>query len=171
MDVMTIRSGYSRQVKSAMVFLKRPPFHRIVIAAVIAVVVPTGLLFGLIQYGRALVPRNNSDHYQRIELGMTRTEVKAIVGRDPDYSCRFRDATVDYFFPRVNFRTMNPGELPGMISIKDEIPDIYAAIQVLRDREGTVRAIAWTGESNYIKTLKGEVVGSNVRVLADDYFE
>ncbi len=53
----------------------------------------------------------------------------------------------------------------------EDIPDIYAAIQIMTNDSGKVVAYTWNGETYTICTPHGEFKGANVKELDETYFE
>jgi hypothetical protein len=123
-----------------------------------------------------IVSEKRGSSYNCIRAGMLETDAIHILGSDADYVCQVGDLRVVYFFShrflsgeRV-FRE-HPERFPTSVSAKEQIPDVYDAIQLLVGPERRIRAITWNGETLHIRTVSGEVPGSNVSELPEEFFQ
>lgn len=123
-----------------------------------------------------IASQKRASSYSDIRPGMLETDAIRILGGVPDYVCQAGDLKVVYFFShrflsgkRV-FRD-HPERFPKAVTEKKQIPDVYDAIQLLVGPEGRIRAVTWNGETLHIRTASGELPGSNVSELPEEFFQ
>jgi hypothetical protein len=109
--------------------------------------------------------------YEVVSVGMTEEDLMRAADRCPDYRVNYKASHILYYYDK---RKRTGRALPfgtATVSTKQEIPDIYGAIQIVLDDDGHVKAVTWNGESYSIHTATGEVKGANVKLLDESAFD
>ncbi len=115
--------------------------------------------------------------YRELRIGMEIAEAEKIFGRQPEYSCHFKSHTVYYFLDRSQQYEENVASLadkerfPDRVESKEDLPDVYAAIQFLVDDDGSIIAYTMISEELHIHTTLGDYDGARLAELPNEFLE
>jgi hypothetical protein len=86
--------------------------------------------------------------YERLRLGMTRSEVEAVMGGPARCETRVGGATVLYFIDPSYDGGPGCAQVASAYRVPSELPWLYSAMQVALDRSGRVSAFVQMGDSS-----------------------
>lgn len=116
------------------------------------------------RYGRA---------YSQLQLGMSKSQVRDLFDRKPDFECKLRSSDIWYIrapdFLAGDFSDIND---PSGSTFKttNELPDVYDHVQLAFDSDDRLHAFTWIGETYTVESRIGSTPGSHFNVLADSSF-
>jgi hypothetical protein len=105
--------------------------------------------------------------YEKIELGSSVTTATDLFRGYLVRECLYEDARIFYFSRGFLFDDSHT-EIPISVKRAVHFPYAYGSVQVLVGRDQKVRAYAWNGESDQIRTVLGNFQGSSFSILGDD---
>jgi len=106
--------------------------------------------------------------YQKLELGLTYAQVLELFGRQPDYVCQLQGNSIAYYFGgSLGAADPDVATLPSTVNLKEDIPFIYDARQLMFNDADSLVAYTWNGETYTVHTSKGEFEGSCLHDLPD----
>ena len=99
---------------------------------------------------------------------MPKTEILAIFGETPAYSCRFANSEILYYPAPGQFTEKFPDNTPERGTLFQNIadlPDVYGHIQLAIDTNDLLSAFTFIGESYTVESRDGAVKGSHFKFL------
>jgi hypothetical protein len=129
--------------------------------------------------------------YHEVKIGQSEAQVRAIFGREPDYSCRYKQCNILYYVrrhlvqhdvfhvhgaPQVRREEgrsvpMKPEDLPHSVNSRDDLPWVYDAAVFVFGPEDALRAFTWLGEEDQTHTVLGDVAGDDFTCMDEAIFE
>lgn len=114
-----------------------------------------------------------SRSYSRLEFGMSKDDVRALFGRDPDFDCRYKSYEIWYYrapgFFADKFDNVKLSRGATVPSLRD-LPDVYDHVQLAFDAQGRLHAYTWIGESYTVQSKNGSACGSHLAKLPPSDF-
>jgi len=107
-----------------------------------------------------------------LELGITEEQAIALFGKEPALKLPFWENTILYFEDPMfeNYPSHYTQYQKKEITEISEIPDVYAAVQLLFNKDGGLVAYTRNGETQTIRTITGEYPGDNLNSIHIDTF-
>jgi hypothetical protein len=106
--------------------------------------------------------------YKQLQIGMPRSKVQALFGREPDYHCRVGRSEIWYYRAPGHFTGDFPAGTPESGTLYQEageLPDVYDHVQLAFDEDGNLVAYTWIGETHTVEYRGGSVNGGHFRLL------
>ena len=117
--------------------------------------------------------RQHSRAYNKLRLGMSKSQVRGLFNREPEFKCKLRASDIWYIrapdFLAGDFTDVDNPRGSRFTSVV-ELPDVYDHVQLAFDSEGQLHAYTWIGETYTVETTTGSTPGSHFNVLADSQF-
>jgi hypothetical protein len=113
--------------------------------------------------------------YRQIQLGMTRDRIQQLLGRTPDFDCRYKSYQIWYYrhpAPSPFTDEFDKVELKRGATVQSaaDLPNAYNWVQCAFDVDGRLYAYTWIGETYTVECTKGSVKGSHLSKLpASDF--
>ncbi|WP_296461850.1 hypothetical protein [Rubinisphaera sp.] len=112
--------------------------------------------------------------YNKLRLGMSKSQVRVLFDRDPEYECKLRASDIWYIrapdFLAGDFSDVYAPSGSTFTSTT-ELPNVYDHVQLAFDSADQLHAFTWIGETYTVESTVGSTPGSHFNVLADSYFE
>ena len=105
--------------------------------------------------------------YGQLEIGMSREALVALFGRQPDVECRFQSVSVLYFNRGSFVDSPTDTNVSTHPVTRDQIPNLYAHVQLLLDSRNRLIAYTLNGETTTVVTAVGSFSGSRLMDLDD----
>ncbi len=111
--------------------------------------------------------------YNQLQLGMSKSQVRRLFNRGPDYECKLRSSDIWYVgapdFLAGDFSDVT--DPPGSIfNSTKQLPDVYDHVQLAFDSDDRLHAFTWIGETYTIESTTGSISGSHFKLLSDASF-
>jgi len=115
----------------------------------------------------------HSRAYNKLQLGMSKSQVRDLFKREPEYECKLRASDIWYIrapdFLAGDFSDVDDPSGSTFTSTT-ELPDVYDHVQLAFDVEDQLHAFTWIGETYTVESTVGSTRGSHFNVLADSDF-
>ena len=111
--------------------------------------------------------------YSELQLGMSKTQVRKLFNREPDYECKLRSSEIWYVcapdFLAGDFSGINKPS-GSIFQTAKALPDVYDHVQLAFDSDDQLHAFTWIGETYTVESTTGSVSGSHFKSLPDANF-
>lgn len=112
--------------------------------------------------------------YNQLKLGMSKSDVLHLFGVKPDYECRLGKLDIWYIRDCGFFSRSFPTNVPERgfeYDSASDLPDTFGYVQIAFDREDSLFAFTWIGESYSVESRLGTFRGSHFRVIKSEAFD